>query len=92
MRYDPMKVIAVGKKEILMGFMLAGIKERLETDNPDVALRFLHGWEEKETTLLVVVTSDLYRGIEKEITEIQLRKPAFIFYEFLGGGLKWREK
>jgi vacuolar-type H+-ATPase subunit F/Vma7 len=91
MRYNPMKVIAIGKKEILIGFMLAGIKERLETDDPHVALKFLHELEEKETSSLVVITSDLYRGIEKEIGEIQLRKPAFIFYEFLGGGLKWRE-
>jgi vacuolar-type H+-ATPase subunit F/Vma7 len=92
MRCDPMKVIAIGKKEILIGFMLAGIKERLETDNPHVALKFLHELEEKETTFLVVVTSDLYRRIEKEIAEIQLRKPAVIFYEFRGRGLSWREK
>ena len=87
-----MKVVAVGKKETLIGFMLAGIKRRFETDNPDSALEFLHELEKQNTAFLVVVESSLYREISEEIVEIQARKPSFVFYELLGGSLKWRNK
>jgi vacuolar-type H+-ATPase subunit F/Vma7 len=87
-----MKVVAVGNKEMLIGFMLAGVKERLETEDPDEALKFLHEIAEKETACLAVVIFDIYREIEEELSEIQERKPSFIFYEFSGGGFKWRKK
>ncbi|MFP3985486.1 MAG: V-type ATP synthase subunit F [Candidatus Bathyarchaeia archaeon] len=87
-----MKVAAIGKKDILVGFMLAGIKERLETDDHDEALKFLQELEERETDFLVIVTSDLYHKLKQEISEIQARKPSFVFYELSGGGLKWTKK
>lgn len=87
-----MRVIAIGNKEMLIGFMLAGVKERLDTDDPDEALRFLHRLEEEETGCLVVAASDIYREIKEEIEEIQKRKPSFIFYTLSGAGLKWRRK
>lgn len=87
-----MKVVAVGNKEMLIGFMLAGIKERLETDDPNEALKFLHEIEEKETVCLAVIAAYIYREIKEKIAEIQERKPSFIFYEFSEGGFKWREK
>lgn len=87
-----MKVVAVGKREVLMGFMLAGVKETLETEDPEAALQFLHELEDKETDFLVIITSNLYRRIEEEIAQIQMRKPSFVFYNFSGGGLNWREK
>lgn len=87
-----MKAVAVGKKEILVGFMLAGIKETLETDDPETALQFLHELEKKETDFLIFITSDLYHEIEEDIAEIQMRKSSFIFYNFSGGGLRWRKK
>lgn len=86
-----MKVVAVGKKEVLLGFLLGGIKERLETEDPEEALKFLHELEEKERSSLVIITSELYSKIREEIEKIQSRNPSFIFYEFSGGGLKWRE-
>ncbi len=87
-----MKIVAVGKREILMGFMLAGIKETLETEDPEAALQFLHKLEDKDTDFLVIITSNLYNKLREEIVKIQMRKPSFVFYEFSGGGLKWREK
>lgn len=86
-----MKAVAIGKKELLIGFMLAGVKERLETENPDEALRYLHKLEEKDTDYLIIVTSDLYSKIKDEISEIQNRKPSHIFYRFSGGGIEWRK-
>lgn len=87
-----MHLIAVGNREMLIGFMLAGIRERLETDDPNEALEFLHQTEGKKEACLVIVASDIYQEIEEELSEIQGRKPSFIFYEFSGGKLSWRKK
>jgi vacuolar-type H+-ATPase subunit F/Vma7 len=87
-----MKVFVVGDREILMGFMLAGIKERLETDDPDDALKYLQDLAKKETACMVIITSAIYGKIKGEIAELQERKRSFLFYEFSGGGLSWREK
>jgi vacuolar-type H+-ATPase subunit F/Vma7 len=92
MRNELMKVFAVGKKETLLGLMLAGIKERLETDKADDALSYLHELAEKETACMVIITSDMFSKIKKEIDELQDRKRSFIFWEFSGGDLRWREK
>ena len=86
-----MKAVAIGKSELLIGFMLAGVKERLETEDPSEALQYLHELEEKETDYLVLVASGLYSKIENEIGEIQKRKPSYIFYRFSGGGIEWRK-
>ncbi len=85
-----MKFAAIGKREMLVGFALAGVKEQLETQDRDDALRFLHELEEKETAFLIIIESSLYKEIEQEIKEMQVRKPSFIFYRFAGGGLDWR--
>ncbi|MFW6110897.1 MAG: V-type ATP synthase subunit F [Thermoproteota archaeon] len=85
-----MRVVALGRSEALLGLMLGGIKYRLETEEAGEALEFLHKLEEEGKKFLVIVTSQLYRKIEEDIEEIQSRNPAFIFYEFSGGGLKWR--
>ncbi|MFW6117416.1 MAG: V-type ATP synthase subunit F [Thermoproteota archaeon] len=86
-----MKVVAVGNKEALLGFLLAGINKRLETEDPEEAVRFLHRLEKKESSSLVIVTSELYSKIREEIERISSRNPSFIFYNFSGGGLKWRK-
>lgn len=87
-----MRVVAIGKREILIGFMLAGIKERLETEDSNEALKYLHELEDRESDYLVLLTSDLYDKIEDEIAEIQSRNPSYIFYKFSGGGIEWRKK
>ncbi len=87
-----MKVVAVGKKESLLGLMLAGIKERFEAENPEEALQFLRDLEKQDSAFFVVVESSLYRMIEGEIVEIQARKPSFVFYELSGGSLNWRKE
>jgi vacuolar-type H+-ATPase subunit F/Vma7 len=86
-----MKAVAIGKRELLIGFMLAGVKERLETEDPNEALKYLYELEEKETDYLVLVASGLYSKIENEISEIQNRKPSYVFYRFSGGGIEWRK-
>ncbi len=85
-----MRIAAIGKKEILVGFALAGVKERLETYDSEEALGFLHELEESETAFLVIIESEMYDEIEQEIEEMQARKPSFMFYRFVGGGLDWR--
>jgi vacuolar-type H+-ATPase subunit F/Vma7 len=87
-----MRVVAIGKREILMGFMLAGIRERLETEDSNEALEYLHELEDKESDYLVLLPSDLYSKIEDEIAEIQNRNPSYVFYKFSGGGIEWRKE
>jgi hypothetical protein len=41
---------------------------------------------------MVIITSDMFSKIKKEIDELQDRKRSFIFWEFSGGDLRWREK
>jgi vacuolar-type H+-ATPase subunit F/Vma7 len=85
-----MRVVAIGDREILVGFMLAGIKERLETKDSEEALKYLRELEDRESDYLILLTSDLHSKIEDEIAEIQSRKPSFIFYKVSGGGIEWR--
>lgn len=80
-----MKMAVIGKREMSIGFMLAGVSERLETNAPEDALRFLNELEKHETAYLIVIASEILREIESEISEIQSRKPSFVFYEFSGG-------
>ncbi len=87
-----MKIFAIGDREMLIGFWLSGIKQSLETEDPSEALRFIHGIEQREKACLIVMQSKIYHEIEENMKEIQERKASFIFYEFSGGGLKWRKK
>lgn len=86
-----MKIVAVGNGQMLIGFMLAGIKTWLDTDDPDEALGLFHKMEETETACLIIVAPEIYRERKEEIEEIQERKPSLVFYEF-SGGLEWRKK
>ena len=87
-----MRMAAIGKREMIIGFMLAGIKERFETNAPEDALKFLDRLEKEEAACLIVIASDIFKEIKAEILEIQSRKPSFVFYEFLGGAFSWREE
>lgn len=87
-----MKMVAVGKREMLIGFMLAGVKEQFETDVPEDALKFLNRLEQQEAAYLIVIASDLFKEIEAEIREIQSRKPSFVFYKFSENTFSWREE
>lgn len=87
-----MKVFAVGKKEALLGLMLAGIKATMETDKADDALGYIRELAEREAACMVIVTSDIFRKIRKEMDELQDRKPLLLFCEFSGGDLRWRGK
>jgi len=87
-----MRVVAVGPTETLLGLMLGGIKERFETDEPSDAIEYLSGLAAKETSCLIIIASGIFKEIEDEIGEIQERRRSFIFYEFSGGRLKWRQQ
>ncbi|HUW49031.1 MAG TPA: V-type ATP synthase subunit F, partial [Patescibacteria group bacterium] len=84
MRNDEMKVVAIGSTEALVGFMLAGVKERLETDKPDEALKYLDELAETEKSCMIIISSDIFREIRSEITGLQERRRLFIFYEITG--------
>jgi vacuolar-type H+-ATPase subunit F/Vma7 len=92
MRNKAMKVFAIGNRDILTGFMLGGIKERLETNESNDALKYLRELAEKESACMVIISSEIFNAIRNEIDELQDRKRGFIIYEFSGGGLKWRGK
>ena len=85
-----MRVVAIGSKEMLVGLMLAGIHETLETEDPNEALEFLHLIEKKGVGYLVIIESGIYQKIKQEISQIRDKNQAFIPYEFFGGNLKWR--
>ena len=75
-----------------LGFRLAGIKDTLTISTPEDMLKVLQQLEEKETTCLIIIGSDLYSEVADYVTAVQDRKPDFIFYKFPGDGFKWRVK
>ena len=87
-----MKLFAVGKKEALLGLMLAGIKATMETDRADDALDYIRELAEREAACMIIVTSDIFTKIRKEMDELQNRKPLLLLCEFSGGDLRWRGK
>ncbi len=87
-----MKIVAIGRTETLVGLMLAGVKERLETDKPDEAVKYLGNLAEKEKSCMIIVSSDIFNEIRTEIADLQERRRLFIFYEMIGGVLRWREE
>jgi vacuolar-type H+-ATPase subunit F/Vma7 len=41
---------------------------------------------------MIIVTSDIFTKIRKEMDELQNRKPLLLLCEFSGGDLRWRGK
>ena len=87
-----MRVVAIGSTEALVGLMLAGVKERLETDKPDEALKYLGNLAEQEKSCMIIISSSIFKEIRTEIADLQERRRLFIFYEMMGDELRWREK
>ena len=83
-----MKIIAVGNMQMLLGFMLAGIKEVLNTEDSSVTLQFLK--ETAKEDCIVIIYAAIYDEIQGEIKELQAKNPTFIPYRFSGGSLRWR--
>jgi vacuolar-type H+-ATPase subunit F/Vma7 len=75
-------VVAVGNRETLIGLMLAGVKTRLETEDPSEALDYLRRVAEKDDVGVVIITSDLYQKIKTELAGVQERRLLPIFFEF----------
>jgi len=82
-----MKMIAIGKKEMLIGLMLGGLKEILETEDTKRVLEYLYKMEEIEESCLTILDSEIYDKIKEQIEEIEKRNPLFIIYRFSGGRL-----
>ncbi len=87
-----MKIVAIGPTEALLGLMLAGVTERLETAKPDEALRYLSELSGREKSCMVIISSSVFGKIKSEIADLEEKLRMFVFYEMIGGELRWRER
>ncbi len=76
-----MKIAAVGKKRNLVGLGLAGIAERIETDDPEDAFKHVSDFVISDDYGIIIITSEIYKQIADRIEILRERRRIPIFFE-----------
>ncbi|MCS4538948.1 MAG: V-type ATP synthase subunit F [Thaumarchaeota archaeon] len=82
-----MKVVAVGGRSFVSGFMLAGI-EGVEVVNSRKALEEVKRLMTNKEIALILVSDALSKEIRNELTDIRSKNPVPLIYEIPAPGSK----
>ncbi|HEY4673894.1 MAG TPA: V-type ATP synthase subunit F [Nitrososphaerales archaeon] len=82
-----MKVVAVGGRSFVSGFMLAGI-EGVEVVNSRQALEEVKRLMTNKEIALILVSDALSKEIRNELTDIRSKNPVPLIYEIPAPGSK----
>lgn len=85
-----MKVVAVGGKAFVTGFVLSGVSGEY-VSNPAEALGKIEKLAKDPSVGLVMVSNELAKPIRTELTSMRSKRPVPLIYEVPGPGNK-REK
>jgi V/A-type H+-transporting ATPase subunit F len=78
-----LKVLAIGDKAFVTGFVLAGVVGEFATSPSDALRKVQEALKDPEVGL-VMVSDDLAAPVRKEITSIKAKRPTPLIYEVPG--------
>lgn len=82
-----MKVVAIGGKAFVTGFVLSGVKG-VYVSSPKEALEEIEGLLTDTDVGLVMVSDELSKPIREDLTAIRSKRPVPLIYEVPGPGGK----
>ena len=82
-----MKVVAVGGKAFVTGFVLSGVKGEY-VSNPSAALQKIETLVKDPTVGLIMVSDEVAKPIGGDLTAIRSKKAIPLIYEVPGPGSK----
>jgi V/A-type H+-transporting ATPase subunit F len=82
-----MKVVAVGGKAFVTGFVLSGINGEY-VSSPDQALGMVEKLARDPEVGLIMVSDDMARPIRDQLTNLRTKKAVPLIYEVPGPGSK----
>ena len=82
-----MKVFAVGGKAFVTGFVLSGVSGEY-VSTPQAALEKIESLSRDPTVGLVMVSDDVAKPIQDQLTALRARKAIPLIYEVPGPGSK----
>lgn len=85
-----MRVVAVGPREILLGLMLAGVKDVVETRDPEEAIERIQIFLKDEDVGAIIVASEIYDVKQDDLEKIRGERPLPIFARFPTKGVDFR--
>jgi len=82
-----LKVVAVGGKAFVTGFVLAGVKGEY-VDTPEAALAKVNELVRQPEVGLIMVSDEVARPIKAELMAVRAKKAVPLIYELPGPGSK----
>ncbi|MDG6902494.1 MAG: vacuolar H+transporting two-sector ATPase F subunit [Nitrososphaerota archaeon] len=82
-----MKVVAVGGKAFVTGFVLSGVSGEY-VSNPESALKKIESLSKDPTVGLIMVSDDVAKPISDRLTAMKTKKAIPLIYEVPGPGSK----
>ena len=82
-----MKVVAVGGKAFVTGFVLSGVSGEYAS-TPEVALEKIEALVKDPKVGLIMVSDDVAQPISNELTSLKAKKAIPLIYEVPGPGSK----
>jgi V/A-type H+/Na+-transporting ATPase subunit F len=82
-----MKVVALGGKAFVTGFVLSGVLGEYVT-SPKEALKRVESLVRDPQVGLIMLSEDVAKPIEEELTAVRAKKPVPLIYEVPGPGSK----
>jgi len=85
-----LRVVAVGSREVLLGLMLAGVKDVVETGDPDEAVERIRAFLKDEDVGAIIVASEIYDAKQDELERIRGDRTLPLFARFPAKGVEFR--
>jgi V/A-type H+-transporting ATPase subunit F len=82
-----LKVVAIGEKAFVTGFVLSGVSGEYASSSED-ALAKIRSLLKNPDVGLIMVSSEIAKGIREDITQIRSKRPVPLIYEVPGPGSK----
>ncbi len=82
-----MKVVALGEKAFVTGFVLSGVKGEF-VSSPQEALAKIQKLSNDPDVALIMISSELTKPIQDQLTQMRAKRPVPLIYGVPGPGSK----